>query len=163
MHALEIIKTRRSVRAYDHKPIAREILIDIVDCARLAPTAMNEQPWEFIVITDSEMKRKIADLITHAPFITQAPACIAVICKPTRFYVEDASAATQNILLSAKAHNLGSCWISGDKQPYADAVRDLLGGGREQKFFSLITLGHATERPVTEKRSIETVLHWEKL
>ena len=102
-------------------------------------------------------------LITHASFIAEVPACVAVICRQTSFYVEDGSAATMNMLLAAKAHGLGSCWISGDKQPYADAVRDLLGGKPGQKFFSLITLGHPTERPVKEKRAIESVLHWEKL
>ena len=73
------------------------------------------------------------------------------------------SAATQNILLAAKAHGLGSCWISGDKQPYADRVRQLLGAGPAMRFFSLVTLGHATERPVKEKRRLESVLHWERI
>jgi len=163
MTALEVIKTRRSVRAYDHKPISREVLIDIVDCARLAPTAMNEQPWEFVVITDPQTRRDLAALITHAPFIAEAPACIAVLSRVTPFYVEDCSAATQNILLAAKAHGLGSCWISGDKQPYADRVRQLLGAGPAMRFFSLVTLGHATERPVKEKRRLESVLHWERI
>jgi nitroreductase len=163
MTALEVLKTRRSVRAYDHKPISHEVLIDIVDCARLAPTAMNDQPWEFVVTTEAETRKKIAAVISHAPFIAEVPACIAVLSRVTQFYVEDCSAATQNILLAAKAHGLGSCWISGDKQPYADTVRDLLGGKPEQKFFCLVTLGHATERPLKEKRKLESVLHWEKM
>jgi nitroreductase len=163
MTALEVLKTRRSVRAYDHKPISHEVLIDIVDCARLAPTAMNDQPWEFVVITESETKKKIAALISHAAFIAEVPVCIAVVSRVTQWYVEDCSAATENILLAAKAHGLGSCWISGDKQPYADAVRDVLGGTPAQKFFCLVTLGHPTERPIKEKRKLENVLHWEKL
>ena len=163
MTALEVLKTRRSVRAYDQKPISREVLMDIVDCARLAPTAMNEQPWEFVVVTDAEMRQKIAQTIGHAPFITEVPACIAVIGRQTEYWIEDCSAATQNILLAAKAHGLGSCWIAGEKQPYADAVRDLLGGKPAQKFFALVTLGHATERPLKEKRKLENVMHWEKL
>jgi nitroreductase len=163
MTALEVLKTRRSVRAYDQKPVSREVLIDIVDCARLAPTAMNEQPWEFVVITDAQMRRKIAQTIGHAPFIAEVPACIAVMGREAVYWVEDCSAATQNILLAAKAHGLGSCWIAGEKQPYADSVRELLGGTPGLKFFSLVTVGHATERPIKQKRKLEQVMHWEML
>jgi nitroreductase len=162
MDAIEMLKSRRSVRAYENKTIAREILGDIVDCARLAPTAMNQQAWEFIVVTEKAGITKLAELVGHAKFLPGAAACIVVLCKDNQYYVEDGSAATQNILLAARAHGLGSCWIAGDKQAYADPIRQYLGAPTEYKTFSLISLGYPAENPTVEKRPLESVLRWEK-
>ncbi|HIE52906.1 MAG TPA: nitroreductase family protein [Armatimonadetes bacterium] len=162
MDALEALKTRRSVRVYKEEPVAREILEDLVDCARLAPTARNEQPWEFVLITEEEMRRKIANLTDFGKHIAHAPVCIAVLCRPTKYYLEDGSAATENILLAAWAHGLGTCWVAGDKKPYASEVVRLLGAPRDYKLVSLIALGYPAEQPFTPKRPLEEVLHWER-
>jgi nitroreductase len=162
MDAIEAIKTRRSVRAYQQRPISRDILKDLVDCGRLAPTAMNQQPWEFVVVTEAAMLRRLAELIGHAQFMLTAPAAIVVLCKPLNWYVEDASAATQNLLLAAQAHGMGSCWVAGDKQPYADAVRQALGAPEGYVVFSLVTLGYPAEAASKDKRPLDQVLHWER-
>jgi nitroreductase len=163
MDAIEALKTRRTVRVYADKPVSKDVLTDLVDIARLSPSGMNEQPWEFVVVTDAAMRQKIHGLITHAPQIAQAPACIVVLCKASnKWYVEDGSAATMAILLGAKAHGLGSCWIDGDKQPYADAVRELVGAGADYRIVSVVTVGHAQEIPNPEKRTLEQVVHWER-
>jgi len=60
MDAIEVLKTRRSVRAYTHGPVPRKIIEDIVDCGRLAATAIDIQPWEFVVVTNPEVLRRIA-------------------------------------------------------------------------------------------------------
>ncbi|MEK7753299.1 MAG: nitroreductase family protein, partial [Acidobacteriota bacterium] len=65
-------------------------------------------------------------------------------------------------LLAAHAHGLGACWIAGDKKPYADAVRKLLGAPDGFNLVSLIALGYPGEQPVREKRPLDDVLHWEK-
>lgn len=161
MDAIEAIKTRRSIRAYQDQQIPREILSEIVDCARLAPTAMNQQLWEFVVITDKTRIQALANAIGHAKFLWNAAACLAVFCKENAFYVEDGSAATQNILLAARAQGLGSCWVAGDKQAYAPAVAKLLNAPQDHKFFSLITLGYPAEDPSIEKRPLQALLHWE--
>jgi nitroreductase len=160
MDALQAIKTRRSIRAYQAKAVPREILSDLVDCGHLAATGRNEQPWEFVVITDGETIEKLGGLVTHAKFFGQIPACIAVFCRETKYAVEDGSAASQNILLAATAHGLGSCWVTG-KAPYAEAVGQLLGAGGEMKLISLIAVGYAAEQPRKEKRALQDVLHWE--
>jgi nitroreductase len=162
MDALTCLKTRRSVRAYEKRPVAREILTDIVDCARLAPSAMNGQPWEFVVVTRPDTFRKLGALIQHAKFVPDLPAAVAVFVKTHTFCAEDGSAATLNMLLAAKAHGLGSVWVSGDKQPYADAVRQLLGAPADYRFFSLVALGYPAEDPAPEKRDIKAMIHWEK-
>ena len=162
MDAIQALKTRRSVRAYQTRPVPRDILTDIVDCARQAPSAMNQQLWEFIIITKPESCQRLGQLIAHAKFLPQLPACIAVLVKDHQFYVEDGSAATQNLLLAATAHGLGSCWVSGDKQPYADAVRELLGAPANYRFVSVVAVGYSAENPNPEKRPLDSMLHWEK-
>ncbi|MCD6221987.1 nitroreductase family protein, partial [bacterium] len=113
---IKLLKERRSIRKYQKKEVPEDIIEGIIDCARFAPSAMNIQPWEFIVITEEEMRKKIADITDYGKFIADAPLCIAVFCKDTKYYLEDGSAATTYILLAAKAYGLGSCWVAGDKK-----------------------------------------------
>src|SRR5271157_38226 len=112
MDCISALKTRRSVRAYTGEPVTREVLIDLVDCGRLAATAINIQPWEFVVVTAPPMLRAIAAATDFGKFIAQAAACIVVLCRDTKYYLEDGCNASQNILVAAHAHGLGSCWIA---------------------------------------------------
>jgi nitroreductase len=162
MDAFCTMKTRRAVRAYEAKPIPREILEDIIDCARLAATAINIQPWEFVVVTDTGVLSQIAEATDHGKHIAQAAACVAVLCRETKYYLEDGSAATQNILLAARAHGLGSCWVAGDKKEYAREVCRIVGAPSELKLISLVPMGYPAETPSKEKRPLGDVLHWEK-
>jgi len=162
MDCIEALKTRRSVRAYTGDPVSREVIEDIIDCGRLAATAINIQPWEFVVVTDPHMLRSIAETTDYGGFIAQAAACVVVLCKNTKYYLEDGSNASQNILVAARAHGLGGCWVAGDKKPYADTVRRMLGAPEGYKLISLLALGHPAEQPEKEKRPLSEVLHWER-
>jgi nitroreductase len=160
--ALEMLKERRSIRAYTSQPVAREVLEDIVDFGRLAATTMNEQPWEFVVMTDKAMLRRLPELTGHAQFIATAAACILVICKPTGHFLEDGSAASEHILLAAHAPGLGACWVAGEKEGYADRIRELIGAPEGYRLICLIPVGYPAETVTMEKRSLKEVLHWEK-
>ncbi len=162
MEILRILKERRSIRKYQKKEIPKEIIEDIIDCARFAPTAINIQPWEFIVVTDKNMREKIADITDYGKFIKDAPVCIVVFCKDTKYYLEDGSAATTYILLAAKSYGLGSCWVAGDKKGYAGKIRELLGVPEGYKLISLISIGYPAEEPKPRKRDLKELLHWEK-
>jgi nitroreductase len=161
MDAIECLKTRRSARHYEPDPIERNIIEDIVDCARLAATAINIQPWEFIAVTEAATRGKIAELADYGKFIADAPCCIAVFCEKGKYYLEDGCAATQNILLAARAHGLGSCWVAGDKKDYADAIRTMLGVPDTHTLISLIAIGRAKSVPSPSKKNLKAVLHWE--
>jgi len=162
MDAIEVLMTRRSVRAYKGVPVPRKVIENIVDCGRLAPTANNVQPWEFVVVTDPGALRRIAGTTDYGSFIAQAPVCVCVLCRDTKYYVEDGSAATENILLAARAHGLGSCWVAGDKKPYAAEICRLVGAPQGYKLVSLIPIGYPAESPKKSKRPLSDVLHWEK-
>lgn len=162
MDALEVLKTRRSVRQYTEEPVAREVVEDIVDCGRLAATARNEQLWEFVVVTDAKALADLASLTDHGPFIADASVCIVVLCQDGKYYIEDGSAATQNLLLAAHAHGLGSCWVAGDKKPYAEAVRQAVGAPEGYRLVSLVAVGHAAAPSHAPKRPLADVIHWER-
>ena len=162
MDAIEVLKRRRSVRAYKGARVPRKIIEDIVDCGRLAATAVNIQPWEFVVVTDPDRLRRIAETTDYGKFIAHAPVCVVVVCRDTKYYLEDGSAATENILLAAHAHGLGSCWVAGDKKPYAAEICRLVGAPQGYKLVSLVPIGYPAESPQKAKRPLSDVLHWQK-
>jgi len=165
MDLFDAIKKRRSVRVYSDKPIIKEHLEKIVDAGRFAATARNIQPWEFVVVTKDETLKKLAGLADNGRFIAQAKACIAIFSQDTKYYLEDGSAATQNILLAASALGIGSCWVAGDKKPYCSQVSALLGVPASLKLVSLVALGYPQDDKafyIAEKKSFRELLHWEK-
>jgi len=163
MDALLALKTRRSVRSYKPDPVPNKIIEDIVDCGRLAATARNRQPWEFVAITDGPVRHQLAELIETGRFLAEAPVGIAVFCKDTKYFIEDGSAAIENILVAARAHGLGTCWVAGDKKPYAETVCQMLQVPAEFKLIGIVALGYAPDTPSTPpKRPLSEVLHWEK-
>jgi nitroreductase len=163
LEALKAIKERRSVRDFDEQGIPKGVIEDIIDCGRLATTANNIQPWEFIVILDKDRRKKIAEMAPNGGFIGHAPVCIAVFCRDTKYYLEDGAAATENILIAARAYDLGTCWVAGDKKPYASSMNNLLDVPSDFKLVSLIALGYPKkEIKPCEKRPLKNVLHWEK-
>ena len=162
MEALKVLKERRSVRKYLPKPVPKEVIEDIIDCGRLAATALNRQPWKFVVVTEEERRKHIADICEYGRFIAQAPVCVAVLCEDTKYMLEDGAAATQNILLAAKAHGLGSCWVAGHKKLYAQEVAEYLNAAENDKLISLIAIGYPEQEGNPPKKSLKEVLCWEK-
>jgi len=160
--AIEAMHSRRSIRAYTPQPVDRATIGEIVDCARLAPTAMNDQPWEFVVLTEKPSLARIPQLLGHAEFIANAAFCILVLARPSTCAVEDCCAATENLLLAAEAHGLGACWVAGSPQPYAPAVAKAFGAPADLTLISIVSVGHPAESPSIEKRPLADLLHWER-
>jgi nitroreductase len=162
MDAIEALKTRRSCREFLPEPVEKSVIEDLIDCARMAPTARGEQPWEFVVVLEQSLRERIAGLTSYGKFIAQAPVCIAVFCRATTYYLEDGCAAMQNLLLAATAHGLGSCWVAGDKKSYTEEIRTLLGVPEDYKLVSLAAIGYAKPVESRPKRPLVELLHWEK-
>jgi nitroreductase len=159
---IEALKTRRSIRTYTAQPVERKIIEEIIDCARLAPTAMNDQPWDFIVITGKEGLSHIPTILGHAEFIGNAAFCVLVLARETSCAVEDCCAATENLLIAAEAYGLGGCWVAGTQQAYAPVVAEAFGAPEDRKLISIVSFGYPAEAPVIEKRTLPEVLHWER-
>jgi nitroreductase len=163
MDAIKAIRARCSIREFKDTPVDRKVIEEIVDCGRLAPTARKEEPWEFVVVTDKDTLAAMADITDHGKFIKSSACAIAIFCRDTKYYLEDGSAATENILVSAASLGLGSCWVAGDKKHYCAKIAELLGAPPVSKLVSIVALGYPAKDPQPlEKRPLKDVLHWEK-
>ena len=160
MDALEAIRRRRSVRRYTGDPIPREDLETIVDAGRLAASGNNRQPWDFIVVTNRAM---IDRLKVAAGWMDKAGAIIAVVLDPSsRWWLEDGSAAVENMLIASTALGYGSCWLEGYTLPREEEFKALLGVPEGKRLLTLVPFGVPAEQPTVEKKSLEEVIHWEK-
>jgi len=163
MDVFEAIAKRHSVRKYNPTPVAREQIEKIVDAGRRAPTAMNVQPWEFVVVTDQKMRKTLAETCDYGKFFADAAVCIVTLCKDTKYYLEDGCAAMENMLLAATGLGLGTCWVAGDKKAYAEEICRTLGAPAGFRLVGLMAVGVPAESPrTTEKRPLAKVIHYEK-
>lgn len=168
MNALETILTRRSIRSYTLQTVPQEIIDDLLAAAMAAPSANNQQPWQFVVVTEREMLDDLTTFLPHGQMLKQAPLAI-VVCgdmsreKSKGFWVQDCAAATQNILLAAHASGLGAVWIG--VYPRAERVRDV---GRKLQTpetiipFCVLSIGYPAESKPPSKRFDPTRVHQNK-
>jgi nitroreductase len=159
MDVIEAIKTRRSVRKYLRKEIPNDILMDIMDCARLAPSARNRQLWHFVVITDDKIKARLTEITKYGKFIKDAYAVVAVFYdKTSSGMFEDSCAATENIILAAWHYGIGTCWIGSYKRDHAEETKKILNCPDTHELINLVALGYPDETPVREKKRLEEVV-----
>ncbi|MGM0436928.1 MAG: nitroreductase family protein [Bacillota bacterium] len=162
METLEALKSRRSVRSFKDKKVEKEKIIEMIDTARLAPSGKNIQPVEYIIIQDEKKRQEITEIASGGDFIAEAPLCIAVISKKCEHDIEDGSAATENILISAKAQGLDSCWVAGYKKDYSSGIEEYFSLPKDYRLISLLAIGYSDRNPEPPaKKCIEEVIHYE--
>jgi len=159
MNTIEVIKTRRSIRRYTKQEVPENVLMDILDCGRLAPSGHNEQPWRFVVVTDQKIKDKLTEITKYGKFIKDAYATIAVfVRKDAPCPIEDACAATENIILAAWHYGLGTCWISSYRREHSKEVEKILNCPDTYEIVSMIALGYPDEKPARKKKPLEDLV-----
>jgi len=161
MDTFEAIFKRRSVREFTGDSIPKADLVKIIDAGRWAPSGYNRQPWDFIVVTN---QKTINILKIASKWMDKAGAIIAVILDPgsSKFWLEDGSAAIENILLASTALGYGSCWLQGYTEPKEKEFKKLLQVPENKRLLTLIPIGVPVNWPFGEKKPLEDVLHWEK-
>jgi len=160
MELQEAITTRRSIRAFKDKAIPRADLEAIVDAARLAPTGSNRQPWDFVVITDKAVIKKIK---IAAEWMGEAAAIIAIVLDDfSPAWKDDGCAAATTMLLKIVDLGYGSCWVQGNIEPFEDEFKALLGVPAAKHMPIMLPIGVPAESPVKEKKPLEEIIHWEK-
>jgi nitroreductase len=123
---------------------------------------MNDQPWDFIVLTNRQDLQRIPLMLGHGEFIANAAFAVLVVARETSYAVEDCSAATENLLIAAAAYGIGSCWVAGTKQPYGPTVLDAFGAPSDRQLVAIVSFGYPSEHPEVEKRTLAEVLHWDR-
>lgn len=163
MDAMQAIKSRVSIRKYKSLPVPKEILEDIVDCGRLAPSGYNHQPWIFVVVTDQQIRNRISQTARYGSFIKEAWACIAVFCsKGEETMLEDACAATENMIIAAQTYGLGTCWVNSFRKAHSEEIKGILNCPDDFELITIISVGYPDEDKKTPKKSLNEVLRWNK-
>lgn len=145
MDVFDAILTRRSVRAYDSKPVPDDVLMKVLEAGRLAPSASNRQPWFFVAVTDQE-KRKALTGGPYAKFLKESPVVIVGIGDPQtspEWHVVDVTIALTQMVLAATNEGLGTCWIGSF---YEDRVKEALGIPNRLKVVAMLAVGHPREK-----------------
>lgn len=169
MDVYELIKTRRSVRAYQNRPIPDDLLERLLEAARWAPSARNLQPWKFVVVRDEQRRRELAKAAHEQLFVGEASAVIAAVtlepesvmsCEvPT--YPIDIAIAVDHLTLAAAAEGLGTCWIGAFRQAQ---VREILGVPETCKVAILMPMGYPADEPPSERsrKSLDELICYEE-
>ena len=168
MDAIKALNTRRSIRKYNEGKISEETINKIIEAGMEAPSAINEQPWHFIVITDKEILNKIPEIHPHALMARQATIGIIVCCdlsleKAKDMWVQDCSAATQNILLAVHALGLGAVWTGVyPRKERVDGFKEMFNLPKDIIPFLFIPIGYPAEKPFKADRFKKSRIHYNK-
>jgi len=166
MTILEIVRQRYSCRAYQQKSVEPEKLQTILEAARLAPSARNFQDWRFVVVTESQAKRRVAET-TNRPDLFGKAGAIIVACSNSDYVMRcgqaigpiDVSIALEHICLQATELGLGTCWI-GSFDP--DKVRQILGIPDDIAVIELMTVGYpADSKPEPKREPMDKIVCFE--
>ena len=164
----DVIAGRRTIRRFKPEPVARELLERLVNVGRLAPSAANLQPLEFVVVDEAGLKAEVFPCLKWAAYIVPAgdpkpgeePAAYIVTLANTKvrekMFEYDVGAAMENMILAALAEGVGSCWmLSIDR----DKLRAVLGVPEDYRVDSVLALGYPAEEPAAEVMG-ESCRYW---
>ncbi len=158
MDCLDALMTRRSIRRYTDDPVAESDLDTLLRAAMAAPSAGNQQSWRIIVVTDGGQLQRLSQATPYSQMLASAPVGL-VVCGDTReerhpgYWVQDCSAAIQNLLVAANAIELGAVWIGCyPVEERVENVRRICGVPEGIVPMSMIALGHPAEtKPAAER------------
>jgi len=171
MDLLRAIRTRRCVRAFHADPVPAQRIEALVGLSNLAPSAGNLQARDFVVVSDEATRKALAATTFDQPFVADAPIVVVVCANLQRigkygprgrdlYALQDAAAATENLLLAIHADGLGSVWIGAFDE---GAVARLLELPRHVRPVALLPIGRPAEDPPTPERlPLSEILHWDR-
>lgn len=155
---------RTSIRRYTAEPVSAADVEQLMRAAMAAPSACNQQPWEFYVVTKPEKIQQLAECSHYAKPCKGAPLvivpCMRKLCQVPQYAQIDLSAATENILLEADTLGLGAVWIGiAPREVCMNAVRGVLNLPDHLDAFCLIACGHPAEERKQQDRYEEKRVH----
>lgn len=161
---MNAIMSRKSIRKYQDKPVSDEIVQDLLKAAMAAPSAGNEQPWEFIVLRDKAIMQQITEIHPYSKMLLHADVAIVVCGDEAKevykgYWVQDCSAASENILLAAEDKGLGAVWLGVYPiEERVEKLAELLKLPASVKVLSIIPVGYpAEEREATNRFNPERI------
>jgi nitroreductase len=146
---LSMIFARRSIRAYTDEPVSDQDIRSLLEAGMAAPSGSNRKPWHFVVVRDRETLQALARAHPFGKMMSHAAVGIAVCGDPgiSDWWVQDCTAATENILIAVAGLGLGGVWLGCHGRPEREqAVRDVLGIPQRIGVLSLLSIGHPAEQ-----------------
>jgi len=146
LDVFEAFRKRKSSRSYADTAVTDDVLANIMEAARLAPSAGSVQPWHFIIVRDEEKRRRIAEGCRYGKFLSESPAVI-IACgnkkASPRWYAVDTSIATEHVVLAAIALGLGTCWIGMFSE---EEIRQMVDLPDQYDVVALLSLGYEKKK-----------------
>jgi nitroreductase len=170
MECLEAIEGRRSIRKFKDSSIGKEVIMELLKAAQMAPSGGNLQARDFIVVSEKRIKEQLTKAALEQSFFEQAPIVIVVVANIERsslkygsrgelYAIQDATASVMNLLLAAYSRGLATCWVGAFEE---NAVCILLGLPHKIKPIAIIPIGYSDEKPNAPRRmELDRVVHWE--
>ena len=166
MEAMDAILSRRSIRKYTEQPVPDDAINELLKAAMSAPSAGNQQPWQFVVINDRGILDEIPKYHPYSAMLKEASVAILICCdvnseKHKGYWVQDCSAATQNLLVAAQAKGLGAVWLCVyPREDRVAGIRKVLGLPEQIVPLSLIPVGYkGEEKPPANRYDASRVHH----
>lgn len=155
MDTIEAIRSRRSVRGFTDEDVSDEIVAQILEAGRWAPSGLNNQAWRFIIVRDPDIKIALSQLTDYGPTIKVAPVLITVFLDGEHMYnyvkdVQSMGACIQNMLLAIHSIGLGGVWL-GEILKNREMVNKALKAPDSFELMAIIAMGH----PVHKERASE--------
>ncbi|MCD7936179.1 MAG: nitroreductase family protein [Tannerellaceae bacterium] len=167
--AIQNILNRKSVRSFTDEPIKKEEIEILLRAAMASPSAVNQQPWAFIVIDDRKVLQQLSDRLPFAKMVSKAPLAIVVCGDPDKsiygkdFWIQDCSAASENLLLAVEALGLGAVWTSTyPDEERINTVRAILHLPKNVYPLNLIPIGHPLNEHHPKEKYREENIHYNK-
>ena len=167
MELKDVLLKRRSVRKFTEEPVSEEMIEELLHAARSGPSACNKRPWDFYVVTQEEALQKLR---SASKFTNFKAKLVIVVCgnlsralpmQLATYWIQDCSAATENILLRATDLGLGAVWCGIHPQKRAEKkVTEILGLKDKQIPLNLIFIGHPAEEPESRDQYEEKCVHY---
>ena len=162
MEVFEAVRTMLAVRRYLDRAVPEAIVQRIVEAGRLTGSAMNLQPWHFIVVQERDTLRRLGALARSGPYVAEAPLAIVVVIDRTGYAVSDASRAIDSMMLTAWAEGVGSNWVGFGN---LEKVNALLGIPSERDVLAILPFGYPADRigrGKKKRKPLRAVAHRER-
>ncbi|OQB39867.1 MAG: FMN reductase (NAD(P)H) [candidate division CPR1 bacterium ADurb.Bin160] len=165
---MDSIFLRRSIRRYKDKPVEKSKIEGLLRAAMQAPSAGNQQPWEFIVVENKESLKKLSEMSKYSAFLKNSPLVLVVLGNKNRmmfpeYWQQDLGAAAENILLEAVEQGLGGVWLgAAPENDRMDFIRNVFSLPENILPFALISIGYGEDENRIIERYDESRVHFEK-
>ncbi|QAA33790.1 nitroreductase family protein [Clostridium manihotivorum] len=165
---MEEIFKRRSIRKYEDKPVEKEKIERLLRAAMQAPSAVNQQPWEFIVVEDKDTLKKLSEMSPYAKMVASAPVAFVLVANTDKLKVatachQDMGACAENLLLEATHLGLGAVWLGvSTAEPVSAYVKELFNLPDNIVPFNVIPVGYPDQKSEFVDRYDEAKVHYGK-